>query len=387
MLSNKYNYKLTISKHVFFQDGEEYPVDVPYLFFQADGNVTLQGSDDVGEFNFSGRAEEDYMYLKKEYVGQHTVFYVGKLDGNVLNLWYSFEEDEEAGKQKVDEGEKNALMEFESDMYSFYRNGFDCGDNYPLFLRQNDSGKRKGLSRMKGKTCKLSYKEKDEGKGKLQMQYKEYEKTFKVNQNGFDLIVDSQPNNQYKLEFQNCQYVIDGMEYSFYLPYLNFFDDGSCEAIITDNNGEFTINGFFEGEHLYLTKSYNDNHKIYLVGKFNGARLELAYCFEEGQEEDLKAKLENNEWNAYCELTNDQHYYFEMDELRSHTFLHSDDNKHKGFCIHDGLNYLISLKTKEGKKTKLKMKRDKEVRYVKVDIDHEQFLILLADKMPMGMGL
>ena len=80
------------------------------------------------------------------------------------------------------------------------------------------------------------------------------------------------------------------------------------------------------------------------------------------------------------------HYTFELNFEQSPTFLIPDGEKHIGFMIHQGKLHIISLKTKEGKKTKLKMKRDNEVRYLKVDLDHEQNLIMLAD-MPMRMGL
>merc|ERR1711957_441903 len=387
MSLGKYDYRLTISKSVYFQDGEEFPVDVPYLNFQQDGEVTLTGSDEVGEFNFTGHAEEDYLFLNKAYVGQHTVYYVGKLEENKLNLFYAFEEDQDGGKAKVDGGEFNALMEFESEQFRFFRDGTD-NDSFQIFLRTDENGKSKGLGRIKGKTVKLSYKKKDDGMGKIQMKYKEYEKTFKVERNddNNDLIVTQCSNNEYTMEAVQSFYLIEGMEYSFYLPRMTFMDDGMFCNTFTDNNGTFTISGQFVGEFLEFTKSYDSGLCVWLVGKFTGTRLEMAYSFEEGHTEEMQGKVDAGEYMAYTEL-NLNHYMFEIEEQRVHTFLIADGEKHRGFCIMEGKMYIISMKTKEGKPTKLKMKRDKEVRYVRCDVDHEFFTIVIAGAMPMGMGL
>lgn len=389
MSGNKYNYKLTISKSVYFQDGEEYPVDTPYLMFQADGNVALQGSDDVGEFEFTGYAEDEFLYLKKQYIGQHTVYYVGKLEENNLNLFYSFEEDNEGGKAKVEAGEFNALMEFESQRFRLFREG-PAGESWSMFLRNDDSGKQKGLGRMKGKTCKISYKTKEENKGKIQLKYNDYEKTFKVD-TGFDglgetdLVVNMDCNNEYKLETNGNFYIIEGQEYGFYLPYLTFDDNGSFQAQFTDNNGLFTVTGNFQNEWMQFQKTYSSDVNVWYVGRFNGDRLELAYNFQSDSEEELRGKVEAGEYNAHMRF-NLAHYNFELDGQVSHTFLYEDGHKHRGFCIHEGKNYYISLKTKEGKRTKLKMKRDKEIRYVRVEINHDEFLITPGD-IPLGMGL
>ena len=50
------------------------------------------------------------------------MFYVGKLDENKLNLYYTFDEDHEGGKGMVDSGEFNALMEFVPEQLNFFQN-------------------------------------------------------------------------------------------------------------------------------------------------------------------------------------------------------------------------------------------------------------------------
>ena len=173
--------------------------------------------------------------------------------------------------------------------------------------------------------------------------------------------------------------------YSFYWPSLTFRDDGTCFGEFTDNNGPFTINGQFENEHFCFTKSYSGALNIYYVGKFTGDRLNMVYSFTEGETDDLKTRADNGEMMAWTQFSLN-YYTFELDFEQSPTFLIEDGKKMKGFVIHLGKLNFISLKTKEGKKTKLKMKRGDEIRYVKCDLDHDQHLIMLAD-MPMGMGL
>jgi len=381
MSAGKYDYRLKISKSVYFQDGNEFPVDVPYLNFQQDGNVTLKGFDEVGEFEFTGHAEDQYLFLKKQYIGQHTVFYVGKLEENKLNLFFNFEEDNEGGKAKVDAGEFNALMEFEAEQFRFFRDGSD-GESFSFFLHPDGDGKRKGLGIVKGKTVKISYKKKDDSRVKLQMKYQDIEKTFKVDHSdNNDLIVNQEGEVVSQMDAIQSFYIIEGMEYSFYLPYLTFKDDGTCFAEFTDNNGTFTILGHLSGEYIFFTKNYTSRElKIYYVGKFKNTRLEMAYSFEEGQDEELKAKVDNGEYMAYTEFTH-KHYIFELEGQRSPIFLVEDGHKHRGFMVHEGRNYLISLKTKEGKSTKLKMKRNNknEIRYLKVSIDHDSSFISLEN--------
>lgn len=379
---SKFEYRLEITKSCYFQDGEECPVDVPYLNFQQDGNVTLSGSDDVGDFEFTGRAEDQYLYLNKQYIGQHTLYYTGKLEGNKLNMFYAFEEDHVTGKQKVDAGEFNSLMEFNAEQFRFFRDGAE-GDNWQLFLTPKDNGKSKGLGDVKGKCVKISYKPKDDNTGKLQMKYKDYERCYKVTKNNNDFIVESNDENEYKMEAVQSFYLIEGMEYSFYLPYLTFDDKGKFKNNFTDNNGEFQVEGEFEGDFLVFKKSY-ESLNVYFVGKFKGKRFEMAYSFSEGQNEDLKEKVNNGEYMAYTEF-NLTHYTLDLEGESCHTFLLPDEDKYRGFSIHGGKNFIVSAKDRDGKKSKLKMKRDKEIRLLKVDMDHDQFLINLA--MPMGMGL
>ena len=387
MSLGKYDYRLSISKSVYFDGGEEFAVDVPYLNFQQDGDVTLEGSDDVGDFKFNGFAEDEYLFLNKQYIGQHCVYYVGKLEENKLNLFYAFEEDHAGGREKVDAGEFNALMEFDSTQFKFFRDGAD-NESFQIFLRTDDNGKMKGLGKIKGKTVKLSYKKKDDDKGKIQMKYKNYEKTFKVDHSGDsnELIVNSDCNNTYNMEAVQSYYIIEGMVYSFFLPSLTFIDNGSFSNEFTDNCGKFTISGQFNGDYLEFTKVYDSGLTVWFNGKFKGNRLEMAYSFEKENLLEMIKNFKNGEYMAYAEF-NLSHYIFEFEDQKNHTFLIEDGNKHKGFCIHEEKMFMISLKTKEGKKTKLKMKRDKEVRYVKADMDYDNFNINVAEELPLGMGL
>ncbi len=55
----------------------------PFYLHFANGNVTGEGKDVVGQFTFSGTYDEatGRVRLVKQYVGKHQVLYVGQPDG------------------------------------------------------------------------------------------------------------------------------------------------------------------------------------------------------------------------------------------------------------------------------------------------------------------
>lgn len=140
MSTNYIDFRLAVTKANFVHGDITYPMDIPYLNFHKDGTISLEGSDDNGEFNFTGHINEPFLFLKKQYVGKHAVFYVGKLDNTKLNLYFSFTEDHEEGKNALNNGQANGMMEFCPQSFQEYcqelqnqitDNGFDS--MYPSF--------------------------------------------------------------------------------------------------------------------------------------------------------------------------------------------------------------------------------------------------------------
>ena len=132
MLTKEHNFYLGIKRSVIFiflrpenpdepETKIESPAKVPFLKIQ-EGEVTSKGSDEVGDFEFTGNYEDQYFFLQKQYLEKHTLFYVGKLEeqSNILNLHYSHEENRDFGKEQVDNGVFNALIEFESEQLTFF---------------------------------------------------------------------------------------------------------------------------------------------------------------------------------------------------------------------------------------------------------------------------
>ena len=54
-----HNYYLAVQKSVYYQNGKEVKVFVPYLNIQ-NGIVTSTGSDEIGDFEFTGNTEDNY---------------------------------------------------------------------------------------------------------------------------------------------------------------------------------------------------------------------------------------------------------------------------------------------------------------------------------------
>jgi hypothetical protein len=58
------------------------------LTLGLDGKFTGSGSDDAGSFEMNGTLIGDDVDLTKQYIGQHSVRYIGKYKGGVIRgLW------------------------------------------------------------------------------------------------------------------------------------------------------------------------------------------------------------------------------------------------------------------------------------------------------------
>ncbi len=115
MFKRNHDFKIKIIWSFFLEDKCQYETDIPYLNFQKNGKITLNGSDYLGEFEFSGYEEDGYLHLIKKYNGGHSIFYVGKFEENILKLYYSHDKQEKQSISLLEAGEFNSLIEFEKE--------------------------------------------------------------------------------------------------------------------------------------------------------------------------------------------------------------------------------------------------------------------------------
>ena len=185
-----FSFKLKVLRAYYIQNKQEHGVDIPYLNFMEDGNVSLDGDDDVGSFSFSGRSSDDYLFLEKKYHGKHSVYYLGKLKKNHLHLYYDFEGNYANMLCNVVSGNYNAGIVFDAELYDLNVGGTD----YNIFLAQDDQyddRKLKGLGIIDNKVFKLSLKLKNADHGELKVKYLEEEVLYKVIVRGNTIDVES----------------------------------------------------------------------------------------------------------------------------------------------------------------------------------------------------
>jgi hypothetical protein len=108
-------FKLDIKKAFYYEylDSEPVPVDIKYMMFRSDGEVFTEGSDEVGQFKFTGEFKNGFIYLKKDYIGQHKVYYLGKLVGNSVKLIYAFDNDWEDLEDELNDEDVEIMAEIE----------------------------------------------------------------------------------------------------------------------------------------------------------------------------------------------------------------------------------------------------------------------------------
>lgn len=375
-IKGKFGFQLRIIKSVYYQNGEEFPVDTPYLNFEHNGNVSLDGVDAIGAFSFSGRIEGDILYLKKSYHGAHTVNYCGKLEKNKLNLVYDFEGNYAELLDKINSGQYMALIEFEAENYNLYLEGDnEVNDNVFLYKEENKD-KYKGLGLIKNKLTKVVMKRKEQGKAKLKLKTPDEERSIKVsiedNTNNIYLEKDQYFGN-YALKISKFVSRIEGNEYNTFLPYLYFKEHGHFSNEVTDNNGPCIYKGHFENDILFMEKNYNDKLFVYFAGKPEANRINITYDFH-GDYNSLKNQIENNDSKGYIEL---EHKAFNLQlnhdgGVKHYAFLKEDGNKLKGFALmNDKLAIIVLKKKSEGKKTKLKIKSASKIIYLRAKFDED----------------
>ena len=370
----KFSFQLKITKSVYFQNGQEFSVDTPYLNFEQNGNISLDGSDGVGSFSFSGKIEGDVLYLKKAYLGAHTVHYYGKLDKNKLNLVYDFEGNYADLLNKFNSEAYMALIEFEAELYNFYLDGNHEKD-YNVFLVKNENkDKYKGLGLIKGNLTKIVMKRKDNGRAKLKLKTPDDERSIKVTieESTHNIYLEKdQYFGNYALKINRFVSRIEGNEYTSFLPYLYFKENGHCSNEVTDNNGPCVFKGHFENDIFFMEKSYPGKQSVYFAGKAENNRMNLAYDFH-GDYNDLKQQVVSNNSMGFLEF---EHKAYNLvlnfdGGMKYYAFLMADGNKLKGFAIANNKFAMVVFKKKsEGKKNKLKIKTASKFMYIRAKFD------------------
>lgn len=370
----KFGFQLKITKSVYFQNGQELSVDTPYLNFEHNGNVSLDGADGVGSFSFSGRIEGDILYLKKAYLEQHTVYYCGKLEKNKLNLVYDFTGNYAELLNKLNSGEYMALIEFEAQLYNLYLDSNHEKDYNVFLVKDEHKEKYKGLGLIKGQLTKVVMKRKENDKAKLKLKTSDDERSIKVTidestQNIY--LEKDQYFGNYALKVSKFVSRIEGNEYTSFLPCLYFKPDGHCANEVTDNNGPCVFKGHFENDIFFMEKSYPGKLSVYFAGKVQNNRINFAYDFL-GDYTNLRQQIVNNNSMGFLEL--EHHAYnlvLNLDGGAKHYgFLRPDGNKLKGFAIVNGKLAIVVFKKKcEGKKNKLKIKTASKFMYIRAKFD------------------
>ena len=189
MENENFSFKIKVLRAYYISNGLEYLVSIPYYHFTQDGNVALDGQDEVGRFSFSGKASGDYIYLEKKYHGKHTVYYAGKLDGAHLHLHYDFQGDYDNLITKIKSGDYNGGVVFDAQLYNLH---FD-GKVIPVFLAVDEDDaklKLKGLGIIDNKAYKLVLEKSSSDLGKLKLKQGDDERTLNIRISGYDLYVD-----------------------------------------------------------------------------------------------------------------------------------------------------------------------------------------------------
>lgn len=153
------SFKLDVKRAHYFQGGQAHPMTIPHLMFREDGDVHMEGSDSVGDFRITGELNNGYLYLTKEYIGKHKVYYLGKLEGHLIVLAYDFSENWENLKSKLDSNEIMAEIEFETTKYKLYFK--EEGTQLDLFLAgrgDEKPGSFKGVAFKDGKLVRVKAK-------------------------------------------------------------------------------------------------------------------------------------------------------------------------------------------------------------------------------------
>jgi hypothetical protein len=137
--------RLDVESAFYYQNGIKYPMKFEYLMFYNDGSVSLKGDDSVGQFEITGNISNGLLYLTKQYIGKHVLYYLGRLDdGDIVKFVYEFHEAKwDALKSGLESGTVMAEVKFITENFDL-KNLFYKDDKLRLSYEKTDFSKSNG---------------------------------------------------------------------------------------------------------------------------------------------------------------------------------------------------------------------------------------------------
>jgi hypothetical protein len=138
-----YEFHLSIKESYYLNDFNQVNMEIKSMTFGPNGHIFMNGFDIEGEFEYLGELRDDHMIFRKQYVGSHSLFYVGKFKNDRIECIYCYEEHELLdAKLALDDGIYNAIFEFNTTPYVI----IDEDNVHSLILSRHNSIKYKGLA-------------------------------------------------------------------------------------------------------------------------------------------------------------------------------------------------------------------------------------------------
>lgn len=183
----RFDYKINVERAFYYQGDKQVSMDIPYLNFEANGNVSIESQDENGPFLFCGYVNDDEIVLIKNYTNTNThIYYYGRLEKNRLNLVYSYAQEWELLRSKLNSRDFMGCIIFKSNLYELSLNGFE----YNLFLDKDADGEYKGLGVVEGKLYRVALAHKNGYDAKLRLRYRDQEiKKYPARVSGSRIVV------------------------------------------------------------------------------------------------------------------------------------------------------------------------------------------------------
>jgi len=325
--------------------------------------VHLAGHDEVGQFEITGELKNNILYLEKKYLGAHTVYYVGRMVGNVVKMVYDFSPNWDHLKDQLENHNKvMAEIEFELNEYKLFHSDQDmCYDMY-LTQDNEEQNKLRGLVVKDGRLLSVEAKiVRNASKCEFfsRESYENYQGTYDENSRTITISNAGQRTEPKKpeqkvqhLRIRKSYYFQDGHSHPVKMDYLEFRGDGSVSLQGSDEVGQFEIRGDLKNNLLYLEKQYIGKHCVYYVGKMMGNLVKLCYDFSPNWDH-LKDQVENhNKVMAEIEFElNEFKLFIANQDVCYDLYLAAVDgepNKLRGLCVKDGKLVSVQATFKRG---------------------------------------
>jgi hypothetical protein len=194
--SEELEFSLKIKNSYYIQFGAKFPMNIPHLIFKNTGDISMEGDDEVGPFKISGELKGKLIFLTKQYIMMHRIYYLGRFNANVLELIWDFQPNWKEMETDLNDS-NNAVIEFDSDVFCLkFKNSSLV---YDLFLQKGkieDGEKFYGILNFQDRLVAVHIRMKSDEKcfveifakefnNKLKGKYDENTKTFTVKQKNY----------------------------------------------------------------------------------------------------------------------------------------------------------------------------------------------------------